>query len=78
MRRTLPLMLVLLTAGAAHAADPGADPRADRGTMQQKDTFRDAALAPLEDLNLKQQGVPDVLARARSNPYDLTGLDRCE
>lgn len=61
----------LLSLGAAAQA-------ADRGEMQAKDTFRDAALAPLEDLNLKQQGIPDVLSRARSDPYDLAGLSRCE
>lgn len=73
MRRIL-ILLVLAAAGAAHAADP----TADRGVMQHKDTFRDAALAPLEDLNLKQQGVPDVLSRAKADPYDLTGMGRCE
>lgn len=61
----------LLSLGAAAQA-------ADRGEMQAKDTFRDAALAPLEDLNLKQKGIPDVLSRARSDPYDLAGLSRCE
>ena len=51
---------------------------ADRGVMQDKDTLRDAAMAPLEDLNLKQKGIPDVLLRARADPYDMTGLSRCE
>ena len=51
---------------------------ADRGTMQPKDNFRDAVAAPLEDLNLKQTEIPDGLRRARANPYDLQGLDRCE
>ena len=51
---------------------------ADRGEMQAKDSLRDAALAPLEDLNLKQKGIPDVLARARADPYDVKGLGRCE
>lgn len=74
MRRTLLSLSLMAIAGTAHAADP----TTDRGTMQPKDTFRDAALAPLEDLNLKQQGVPDVLKRAKADPYDLTGMDRCE
>lgn len=76
MRRTPVLMLAasLFLAGTAQAADPAAD----RGMLQQKDTFRDAAMAPLEDLNLKQQGIPDVLNRAKADPYDLTGLTRCE
>ena len=50
----------------------------DQGTMQQRDTFRDAATAPLEDLNLKQKSIPPVLQRAVEDPYDVTDLDRCE
>lgn len=64
------LTVTLLSAGAAQGAD--------RGVMQEKDTLRDAALAPLEDLNLKQKGIPDVLLRARADPYDMEGLSRCE
>jgi len=84
MRRTSPrpvcLLLAagLLCAGApARAEDPPVR-QPDRGVMQQKDSFRDAALAPLEDLNLKQKGIPDVLVRAGRDPYDLEGLKRCE
>ncbi len=64
------ILLAVLTAGPALAQDPG--------TTQAKDTFRDAAMAPLEDLNIKQDGIPAVLVRAVANPYDVTGLDRCE
>nr|WP_304219522.1 hypothetical protein [Phenylobacterium aquaticum] len=68
---------LLWTGAPAHAQDtPERSP--DRGVMQQKDSFRDAALAPLEDLNLKQKGIPDVLVRAAAAPYDLEGLKRCE
>jgi hypothetical protein len=72
MRRSLLpfLVLPLLLAGPALASDPG--------TLQQKDTMRDAVAAPLEDLNLKQTTIPPVLARAVESPYDLEGLDRCE
>ena len=72
--RVLPLIALALVvlSGPALAAAP------DRGEVERKDTFRDAATAPLEDLNLKQLGVPEVLARARSAPYDVAGLDRCE
>jgi hypothetical protein len=72
--RALPLavLVVLALSGPALAAAP------DRGEVEQKDTFRDAATAPLEDLNLKTKGVPEALARARSDPYDIAGLDRCE
>lgn len=65
------LITALLSAGpAAAASDPGA--------MQRKDTLRDAVAAPLEDLNLKQTDIPAVLRRAVADPYDVTGLDRCE
>jgi hypothetical protein len=65
-------VVIAMPAFAALAAAP------DRGEVERKDTFRDAATAPLEDLNLKQLGVPEALARARSAPYDVVGLDRCE
>lgn len=72
MRRSFPPLSIcaLLLAGPALASDPG--------TMQQKDTLRDAVAAPLEDLNLKQTAIPAVLQRAVETPYDLTGLARCE
>lgn len=68
--RAAPALLILALAGRALAADPG--------EMHRKDNFRDAAMAPLEDLNLKQQGIPDVLVRARADPYDVEGLTHCE
>ena len=69
--RAAPALMILALAGPARA-------ETDPGTLQQHDTFRDAATAPLEDLNLKQKSIPPVLARAVANPYDLTGLTRCE
>ena len=50
----------------------------DRGEVNAPDTLRDAALAPFEDLNLEQTKIPEVLNRARADPYDLAGLGRCE
>ena len=72
MRRPFfPLLITaLLLASPALASDPG--------TMEQKDTMRDAVAAPLEDLNLKQTSIPAALQRAVDDPYDMTGLDRCE
>jgi len=64
------LTVAVLLAGPALAADPG--------TLEQKDTMRDAVAAPLEDLNLKQTKIPPVLTRAVANPYDVEGLERCE
>ncbi|WP_297506715.1 hypothetical protein [uncultured Caulobacter sp.] len=69
-RGALPALVALALAGPALAGDPG--------TLQEHDTFRDAATAPLEDLNLKRKTIPPVLQRAVDNPYDLTGLTRCE
>ena len=69
--RVVPALLLLALAGPALA-------QTDQGTMQQRDTFRDAATAPLEDLNLKQKSIPPVLQRAVTDPYDVTGLNRCE
>src|SRR5437868_13209750 len=64
------LLLAMSPAGAALASD--------EGTMQHKDTMRDAVAAPLEDLNLKQTAIPAVLQRAVADPYDVKGLNRCE
>jgi hypothetical protein len=73
MRRAI-LTCALLLAAPATPASATADP----GTLQRKDTLRDAVAAPLEDLNLKQTAIPPVLTRAVENPYDVTGLERCE
>ena len=67
----LPVLIsAAVLAGPVLAADPG--------TMEERDTLRDAVAAPLEDLNLKQKGIPPVLNRAVANPYDVEGLTRCE
>jgi hypothetical protein len=70
MRLALPLLFLVAATPALAQTDPG--------TMQRHDTFRDAATAPLEDLNLKQTSIPPVLQRAVADPYDMTGLSRCE
>jgi len=41
-------------------------------------SWGDAVQAPLEDLNLKREAIPQILADAIQKPYDLTGLDHCE
>lgn len=48
------------------------------GEVHQRDTLRDAAMAPLEDLNLKQKPIPEVLTQAVADPYAVEGLARCE
>jgi hypothetical protein len=74
-RSTFPILITALLLAAAATPVLGAS---DPGTMQQKDTLRDAVAAPLEDLNLKQTAIPAVLQRAVDNPYDVTGLNHCE
>ena len=69
MSHRLAFALVLLATPAAAAPV---------GEMHQRDTLRDAAMAPLEDLNLKQKHIPEVLLQARADPYDVKGLARCE
>ncbi|HZV83558.1 MAG TPA: hypothetical protein VFF48_01095 [Brevundimonas sp.] len=39
--------------------------------------FGAAALAPLEDFNLRREQIPPVLRHAETNPYDLRGMGRC-
>lgn len=70
MRRACLSLLVLILPWSAMAADSGA--------VHPKATVKDAVLAPLEDLNLKETAIPEVLARARSDPYALKDMGRCE
>ena len=72
MTRTVAAAVLLLALAAAPAG------ATDRGTMEQKDTLRDAATAPLEDLNVKQVKIPAVLQRAVEDPYAMDGMTRCE
>jgi hypothetical protein len=62
----------------ALAALAGTAVAADQGVMEHKPGFGDAVASPLRDLNLERVEIPAVLTRAVANPYDLTGLDRCE
>jgi hypothetical protein len=70
MRRALLPLAILSVAGSAWATDPG--------SVHPKDTVRDAVMAPLEDLDLKEIPIPEALSRARHDPYALEGLTRCE
>jgi hypothetical protein len=78
IRRAAFVILFAASASIALAQTPTPERGPDRGVMQKQDTFRDAALSPLEDLNLKQSQIPDVLNRAVANPYDMEGMGRCE
>ena len=72
MRALFLAFVLFLAAGGPALATP------ETGEATRKDSFGDAATAPLEDLNLKQKDIPEVLGRARSDPYEVAGLDRCE
>ncbi|MDO1558559.1 hypothetical protein Q0812_03850 [Brevundimonas sp. 2R-24] len=48
------------------------------GAGQVQDGFADAALAPLEDLNVRRDEIPIVLLQAQANPYDLRNMERCQ
>ncbi len=49
-----------------------------RASNEPNNSWGDAAMAPLEDLNLKREQIPIILQDAVNKPYDLTGLDRCD
>ena len=78
IRRLALASLFAASTAVAQTPEAPAERQPDRGAMQKQDTFRDAAMAPLEDLNLKQLNIPDVLVRAVADPYDMAGLQRCE
>lgn len=51
------------------------------GLMQGGQRFQgglsEAAMTPLEDLNIRRDEIPAVLLAARANPYGTNGLGRC-
>lgn len=49
-----------------------------RSSQEPNNSWGDAAMAPLEDLNLKREQIPLILQDSVNKPYDLTGLDRCD
>ncbi len=86
-------MAGLMMAGCASAPrysiDDSASPQShnDRGrdgsrpvrsSTDHDDSWGDAVSAPLDDLNLRRQEIPQILQDAITKPYDLTGLDHCE
>lgn len=75
IRRAALLLVLIASSAAAQTFEP---PAPDRGTVQKRDGFRDAAMAPLEDLNVKRTQIPDVLNRAVAEPYAMAGLTTCE
>lgn len=47
-------------------------------TDDRNNDWGDAVTAPLTDLNLRRQEIPQILQDAVTKPYDLAGLDHCE
>lgn len=61
------LVPILISAALAGAC---ASPSTGKAVTQTRAGFADAALSPLEDLNLRQEEIPNVL-EAIDNPYDV-------
>lgn len=51
--------------------------QAQQGAATFQSGVGQAATAPLDDLNLRRQEVPEVLIAARRAPYSTTGLRQC-
>src|SRR5690606_18768209 len=64
------LILICAVLVLAGCASNGAGGRFGRG-------LADAALQPLEDLNLRQDAIPQVLVEALASPYSQRGMETC-
>lgn len=58
-------------------ADPDAPSATERAIQQSSDGFGDAAMAPLEDVNLKREKIPEEFETIK-NPYDVDPEIACE
>ncbi|MDE2405694.1 MAG: hypothetical protein KGM17_13585 [Sphingomonadales bacterium] len=78
----------MLAAAAPAPASPSPAPAQDQPAAastpppehpitDQTVTAGDVATTPLSDLNLKKQGIPQVLIDAENAPYSLGGLNSC-
>lgn len=54
-----------------------AAPAAAQDVTDNSVSARDIAMAPLHDLNLRRDEIPDVLIRAAEGPYANPGLTKC-
>ena len=79
----LPLLIVCGVSGLGGCASLGLSDmelnreQADQGGATFREGVGMAATAPLDDLNLRRQQVPEVLISARAAPYGTAGLSRC-
>ena len=78
------LSLGLLIAACTTTSDPISDPdaaaetnAADRAIQRSQDGFSEAALSPLEDVNLKRAPIPEELKQIR-NPYGVDPDVSCD
>jgi len=69
--------LTLALACPAQAQDKEKKEDAPRPVTEQSVNAGDVAATPIEDLNLKKDDIPALLAEAQRDPYDVTGLKRC-
>jgi len=85
MRPLLPLLLfsVLVSAcatasnSASGTTADGSVSATDRAIQRSSDGFEDAALSPLEDVNLKRDKIPEEFKEIR-NPYNVDPEVSCE
>ena len=79
----LPILALGLSSLGACASMPGLSgvelnrDQASQGGKTFGEGVGQAATAPLDDLNLRRQEVPEVLITARRAPYATAGLQRC-
>lgn len=78
------LSLALIITACASTPDQTADPNAatdpnatDRAIQQSQDGFSEAALSPLEDINLKRAPIPEQFKQIR-NPYNVDAETTCD
>ncbi|MBA4787352.1 MAG: hypothetical protein H2039_04885 [Brevundimonas sp.] len=78
-----PLLALGLSGLGACASVPGLSgvqlnrDQASQGGKTFSEGVGEAATAPLDDLNLRRQEVPEILITARRAPYATAGLQRC-
>lgn len=83
---TIPLLAAAVPAPASPSPAPAqGQPAAasnssfqpERPITERQVTAEDVATTPLSDLNLKKQGIPQLLIDAQERPYSLAGLNSC-
>ena len=79
----IPLLVAAAQAPATYPPPPPYDPATatsnppEHPMTNQPVTATDVATTPLSDLNIKKQGIPELLLVAEEHPYDLAGLNTC-